>query len=397
MQMKNERKGKMKEMSKKQSYLKNKKEKGITLIALVITIIVLLILVGVSIAMLTGENGILTKATQAQSEHEDATVKEAIALAYNEYQIIINETTGKVIEDETKIASTTQVKIEGQEEKHLATPSMSYWDFLKDEKQYIDKDGVINVKTLVGEKLNKGNGTGDNDVYKIVKEREGYVLKYCENSEKQTALWEIETVSNVEIFVYDETEDGIEIVGLDFTKLEYEKTETEFGIYATEENPVSATKIENMKTLKIPATINGKNVISVSFSFWRSIKPSDVSSVIIGIEEIIYPSTIKVLESSSLGFSSVKKIELPEGLEEIREDRFSFPFAGMTELEKITIPSSVKKISSRAFYGTRSESKNNELIVNIKGKDSEADFDEPYGGKFILGAGLYATVKYLGK
>ena len=179
--------------------------------------------------MLTGENGILTKATQAQSEHEDATVKEAIALAYNEYQIIINETTGKVIEDETKIASTTQVKIEGQEEKHLATPSMSYWDFLKDEKQYIDKDGVINVKTLVGEKLNKGNGTGDNDVYKIVKEREGYVLKYCENSEKQTALWEIETVSNVEIFVYDETEDGIEIVGLDFTKLEYEKTETEYG------------------------------------------------------------------------------------------------------------------------------------------------------------------------
>ena len=38
--------------------LKNKKvsNKGITLIALVITIIVLLILAGVSIAMLTGEN-----------------------------------------------------------------------------------------------------------------------------------------------------------------------------------------------------------------------------------------------------------------------------------------------------------------------------------------------------
>lgn len=35
---------------------KNKKQEGITLIALVITIIVLLILAGVSIAMLTGEN-----------------------------------------------------------------------------------------------------------------------------------------------------------------------------------------------------------------------------------------------------------------------------------------------------------------------------------------------------
>ena len=39
--------------------LKNKK--GITLIALVITIVVLLILAGVSIATLTGPNGLLTK------------------------------------------------------------------------------------------------------------------------------------------------------------------------------------------------------------------------------------------------------------------------------------------------------------------------------------------------
>ena len=44
------------------------KNKGITLIALVITIIVLLILAGISIAMLTGENGILTKADEAKRE-----------------------------------------------------------------------------------------------------------------------------------------------------------------------------------------------------------------------------------------------------------------------------------------------------------------------------------------
>ena len=41
------------------------KESGITLIALVITIIVLLILAGVTIAMLTGQNGILTRASQS--------------------------------------------------------------------------------------------------------------------------------------------------------------------------------------------------------------------------------------------------------------------------------------------------------------------------------------------
>ena len=42
-----------------------KNQKGITLIALVITIIVLLILAGVSIAMLTGPNGLLTRAEDA--------------------------------------------------------------------------------------------------------------------------------------------------------------------------------------------------------------------------------------------------------------------------------------------------------------------------------------------
>ena len=53
------------------------REKGITLIALVITIIVLLILAGVSIAMLTGENGILTQAKNAKSETEAAAEDEA--------------------------------------------------------------------------------------------------------------------------------------------------------------------------------------------------------------------------------------------------------------------------------------------------------------------------------
>ncbi len=42
----------------------SKNSNGITLIALVITIIVLLILAGVSIAFLTGNNGILTQANR---------------------------------------------------------------------------------------------------------------------------------------------------------------------------------------------------------------------------------------------------------------------------------------------------------------------------------------------
>lgn len=60
-----------------------KNQKGITLIALVITIIVLLILAGVSIAMLTGQNGILTQATNSNKANLKAEADEAVKLAIN--------------------------------------------------------------------------------------------------------------------------------------------------------------------------------------------------------------------------------------------------------------------------------------------------------------------------
>lgn len=55
--------------------MKNK-EKGITLIALVVTIVVLLILAGVSISMLTGENGIITQAQDAKLATERSSLRE---------------------------------------------------------------------------------------------------------------------------------------------------------------------------------------------------------------------------------------------------------------------------------------------------------------------------------
>ena len=62
---------------------KLKENKGITLIALVITIIVLLILAGVTIATLTGDNGILTKTNNAKAQTDEAAEREAIGITYN--------------------------------------------------------------------------------------------------------------------------------------------------------------------------------------------------------------------------------------------------------------------------------------------------------------------------
>ena len=77
-----------------------KNEKGITLIALVITIIVLLILAGISIAMISGEDGILGRAKSASVESKLAEDKEAAIMdlnaaytAYMEEKFVNNNTT----------------------------------------------------------------------------------------------------------------------------------------------------------------------------------------------------------------------------------------------------------------------------------------------------------------
>ena len=69
-----------------------KNQKGITLIALVITIIVLLILAGVSIAMLTGPNGLLTNANTAKTQTSEKGDAEKINIAL---QAIQSEIYGK--------------------------------------------------------------------------------------------------------------------------------------------------------------------------------------------------------------------------------------------------------------------------------------------------------------
>ena len=59
------------------------KDKGITLIALIVTIVILLILAGMTINLLTGNNGLITRAKQAADETKYANAAEKIKLAVN--------------------------------------------------------------------------------------------------------------------------------------------------------------------------------------------------------------------------------------------------------------------------------------------------------------------------
>lgn len=67
--------------------MKIQKQKAITLIALVITIVILLILAGVTINALGGENGLIARAKQAKIEQMKAQAKEDIELAIMEIQM----------------------------------------------------------------------------------------------------------------------------------------------------------------------------------------------------------------------------------------------------------------------------------------------------------------------
>ena len=66
---------------------KLKNEKGITLVALVITIIVLLILAGVTLSMVMGESGIFGKANSAKEKTQLSNAEETIKLAVLENQV----------------------------------------------------------------------------------------------------------------------------------------------------------------------------------------------------------------------------------------------------------------------------------------------------------------------
>ena len=72
-------------------------QKGITLIALVVTIVVLLILAGVSLNAIFSENGIINRAKDAQNKMDQATQNDMTGL--NELDKLISSLTDKTTEE----------------------------------------------------------------------------------------------------------------------------------------------------------------------------------------------------------------------------------------------------------------------------------------------------------
>ncbi len=119
---------------------KIKKEQGITLLALVITIIVLLILAGITISAITGDNGIIGNAGQAKEETVIANEKEIIekatvqAMGNNKYGNIEESELQEQLDKETG-EEKTEVSDAGDEFEVVFHESNRYYT--------VDKDGNV--------------------------------------------------------------------------------------------------------------------------------------------------------------------------------------------------------------------------------------------------------------
>lgn len=120
-----------------------KQSKGITLIALVITIIILLILAGVAIAKLEGNNGLIDKVQQSKESQIEAEMKEQLILALNDLQL---EKSGKATLDDIK---QELINEEIKDYECIITEDAS----IAGKKVTISKGGIT-VEYIIDEKLN---------------------------------------------------------------------------------------------------------------------------------------------------------------------------------------------------------------------------------------------------
>ena len=128
-----------------------KKNQAITLVSLVVTIIILIILAGISINLIFGDNGIITKAKQSKEMMEIASAKEKLELYKTELLLNSNE---YILNLQTYINSLiekgiiTNNDIENTEYDNSKLITMNGYVFLLTEE---DKDIKIEVQGKVGE------------------------------------------------------------------------------------------------------------------------------------------------------------------------------------------------------------------------------------------------------
>lgn len=209
---------------------KNNKQKGITLVVLVITIIILIILTGVAINLTLGENGILRKANDAKEQQLEQSAREKLEL------VLMNANIEKI--DNVNYNSNEFLTDMIEKEGMLVTSGTA------DTKVTITVDGYMFL--VDKEKLVILENLGESEI-KIVAEVQEYLGKNENN--KYTAIILIIAESNIGL-------KNIKIENPDGTNLEISTDKNIIGkdmkVEFDEEYIVTATtKDEKTQTIKV--------------------------------------------------------------------------------------------------------------------------------------------------
>lgn len=314
-------------------------KRGITLISLVITIIALLILAGVSIAMLTSDNGIITNAQKSKISTTFSTYKEEVELYKN-----------------SKIAENTNFLENTLEASKI---SLSY-----NTKKEDEKGNIKSIITTINDK--------DLEKFEIIK---GKLLINTKD------INEIKVAQSLGIQVnpYDITEEG-ELLSSDGNLLLVDENGTlKIPDTVTKIGEGAFAQVAGLKTIIIPGSVKeiGTNAFTnnltletvimeegvqiigaTAFSNCQKLKnismPESLLEIKYGafykcllVEKIKIPSKITKIERDTFGgANSLKEIVLSDNTEIILSGAFAF-----TSFEEIVLPKKIKEIESGVFNG----------------------------------------------
>ena len=240
-----------------QNILRDKK--GITLVSMVITIILLLILAGVSIRTLGGENGLITKTKIAKEENLKSEYKEKLTIAKTE---AIAEKSGQDITLDEYIEQIKADKIEGiksiekitNDKASVITKEGYIFIITVNTIEYYENENTLpemNIKDANIEFVFEPNTWTNKKVEVTVSKKENkYTLQLSKDAEKWATTNKITFEENGEIYarLIDELGRTSDVASRKITKIDKEK-------------PVVTEAISNTNSVKIKATDDAAGII----------------------------------------------------------------------------------------------------------------------------------------
>ena len=229
-----------------------KGNEGITLVALVVTIVVLLILAGMSLNLVLGENGIITRAQQAKKQYQEAKVNEESGLnsLSSEMNKFFNANKNPVkgtisVLEENDDSITVKIDRDGAKKYQFSLDGTN-WSTEQNENEYTFKNLT---KTVVNKDNYKNISGTEYKVYSKVIDSDGNEFVYGPVNAKTPVVVEADS----KYLEYEELNGEITITGILYNQ-DYELNSLE--------------EMENMlaspEKILIPSYIDGKPVTKIS-------------------------------------------------------------------------------------------------------------------------------------